>query len=53
VFGQIKQGATPATNAVATIMLLITLAVLFSGQWLTRKGARRGESVVTIVSQAG
>ena len=53
VFGQIKQGVTPATNAVAAIMLLITLAVLFSGQWLTRKGARRGESVATIVANSG
>ena len=53
VFGQIKQGVTPATNAVAAIMLLITLAVLFSGQWLTRKGARRGESVATIVANPG
>jgi spermidine/putrescine transport system permease protein len=53
VFGQIKQGVTPATNAVAAIMLLITLAVLFSGQWLTGRGARKGESVATIVTQGG
>jgi spermidine/putrescine transport system permease protein len=53
VFGQIKQGVTPATNAVAAIMLLITLAVLFSGQWLTGRGARKGESVATIVASSG
>jgi len=53
VFGQIKQGVTPATNAVAAIMLLITLAVLFSGQWLTGRGARKGESVATIVANSG
>ena len=53
VFGQIKRGVTPATNAVAAIMLLITLAVLFSGQWLTGRGARKGESVATIVASSG
>jgi spermidine/putrescine transport system permease protein len=52
VFGQIKTGVTPATNAVAAMMLLITLAVLFGGQFLTRRGARRGESVATIVAQS-
>jgi spermidine/putrescine transport system permease protein len=52
VFGQIKTGVTPATNAVAALMLLITLAVLFGGQFLTRRGARRGESVATIVTEA-
>jgi spermidine/putrescine transport system permease protein len=41
VFGQIRRGVTPATNAVAAIMLLITLAVLLGGQLLTR---RRGSS---------
>jgi spermidine/putrescine transport system permease protein len=41
VFGQIRRGVTPATNAVAAIMLLITLAVLLGGQLLTR---RRGAS---------
>jgi spermidine/putrescine transport system permease protein len=51
VFGQIKTGVTPATNAVAAMMLLITLAVLFGGQLLTRRGVRRGESVATIVAQ--
>ena len=52
VFGQIKTGVTPATNAVAALMLLITLAVLFGGQLLTRRGARRGESVASIVTEA-
>ena len=52
VFGQIKTGVTPATNAVAALMLLITLAVLFGGQLLTRRGGRRGESVASIVTEA-
>ena len=34
-------GVTPATNAVAAIMLLITLSILLGGQLLTR---RRGSS---------
>ena len=42
VFGQIKTGVTPATNAVAAMMLLITLAVLFGGQWLTAARRRSG-----------
>src|SRR5688572_6390506 len=37
VFGQIKRGVTPATNAVAALMLLITLSVLLVGQLLTRR----------------
>ena len=51
VFGQIKTGVTPATNAVAAMMLLITLAVLFGGQWLTSRGGGRGDSVVSIVAE--
>ena len=37
VFGQIRRGVTPATNAVAAIMLLITLSILLGGQLLTRR----------------
>jgi spermidine/putrescine transport system permease protein len=47
VFGQIKRGVTPATNAVAAIMLLITLSVLLVGQVLTRRrGATGGDASV-------
>jgi len=42
VFGQIRRGVTPATNAVAAIMLLVTLALLLGGQWLLARNARRG-----------
>ena len=42
VFGQIKRGVTPATNAVAAIMLLITLSVLLIGQLLTRRRGSTG-----------
>ncbi len=41
VFGQIKRGVTPATNVVATLMLLVTLVLLFGGQWLLGRYARR------------
>ena len=51
VFGQIKTGVTPATNAVAAMMLLITLAVLFGGQLATRRGGGRNDSVVSIVAE--
>ena len=58
VFGQIKTGVTPATNAVAALMLLITLAVLLGGQWLLsrnarRTGARGQTSVAGIVAEGG
>ena len=41
VFGQIHQGVTPLTNAIAAIMLLVTFAVLVIGQWLLGRQARR------------
>jgi spermidine/putrescine transport system permease protein len=44
VFGQIKRGVTPATNAVAAIMLLITLSVLLGGQLLTRRRGSGGQN---------
>ncbi|MFL5725570.1 MAG: ABC transporter permease [Chloroflexota bacterium] len=59
VFGQIRRGVTPATNAVAAIMLLITLSVLFIGQFLLSRNARRTgargsqASVAGIVAETG
>ena len=41
VFGQIRRGVTPATNAVAALMLLVTLGLLLGGQWLLSRQARR------------
>jgi len=41
VFGQIKRGVTPATNVIATLMLLVTLTLLIGGQWLLGRYARR------------
>jgi spermidine/putrescine transport system permease protein len=54
VFGQIKQGVTPATNAVAATMLLFTLSVLGVGQFIVSRSSRRrggGESVASIVAE--
>jgi spermidine/putrescine transport system permease protein len=53
VFGQIRRGVTPATNAVAAIMLLITLSILFVGQILTRRrgGAGRDTSVAGMIAE--
>ena len=46
IFGQVKRGVTPETNAVATMMLAFTLAMLFVGQlvlsWQARRSGRRG-----------
>jgi spermidine/putrescine transport system permease protein len=41
VFGQIRKGVTPATNAVAALMLIVTLGILLIGQWLLTRNARR------------
>ena len=45
IFGQVKRGVTPETNAVATMMLAITLILLFIGQlvliWQSRRAGRR------------
>jgi spermidine/putrescine transport system permease protein len=41
VFGQVKRGVTPATNAVAALMLLITLSILLVGQIILTRNARR------------
>jgi spermidine/putrescine transport system permease protein len=55
VFGQIKRGVTPATNAVAAIMLLITLSVLLIGQLLTRRRGATGKdsSVAGMIAEQG
>jgi spermidine/putrescine transport system permease protein len=41
VFSQIRRGVTPATNAVAALMLLITLTILLIGQFILTRNARR------------
>ena len=41
IFGQVKRGVSPETNAVATMMLVVTLAMLVIGQLVISWGARR------------
>ena len=41
IFGQTRQGVTPLTNAVASMMLLLTLTVLLVGQLVLNRNARR------------
>jgi spermidine/putrescine transport system permease protein len=48
VFGQVHQGITPLTNAIAAVMLLVTITILLIGQaLLTRQSRRRGERGAT------
>jgi spermidine/putrescine transport system permease protein len=56
IFGQVKRGVTPETNAVATMMLAFTLSMLFLGQLVLRwQGRRRGQksSMAGIVAEGG
>ena len=41
IFGQVKRGVSPETNAVATMMLVVTLALLAVGQLALSRNARR------------
>ena len=53
VFSTIRRGVTPATNAVAAIMLLITLSILVVGQYLVWQNARRSGQRGSRASVAG
>ena len=53
VFSTIRRGVTPATNAVAAIMLLITLSILLVGQFLVWRNARRSGQRGSQASVAG
>lgn len=53
VFSTIRKGVTPATNAVAAIMLLITLGILVIGQILIWRNARRSGQRGAQASVAG
>jgi spermidine/putrescine transport system permease protein len=55
VFSTIRKGVTPATNAVAAIMLIITLTILVVGQLIVARNARRsggrsGASVAEMIT---
>jgi len=53
IFGTIKKGVTPATNAVAAMMLLITLTILLVGQLIVWRNARRSGQRGAQASVAG
>lgn len=54
IFGQVKRGVTPETNAVATMMLALTLVTLFIGQavltWQSRRTGRRDSGMAAVVT---
>jgi spermidine/putrescine transport system permease protein len=54
IFGQVKRGVTPETNAVATMMLALTLLTLFIGQavltWQSRRTGRRDSGMAAVVT---
>jgi spermidine/putrescine transport system permease protein len=48
IFGQVKRGVTPETNAVATMMLAATMTILVLGQlFLARQGRAAGRAAAT------
>jgi spermidine/putrescine transport system permease protein len=53
IFGQVKRGVTPETNAVATMILGITLLTLIIGQvlltWQARRAGQRDGGVAAVV----
>ena len=57
IFGQVRRGVTPETNAVATMILGFTLAMLLIGQfvltWQARRAGRRGDTgMASVVTEA-
>lgn len=55
IFGQVKRGVTPETNAVATMILAFTIGMLLIGQlaltWQSRRQGRRGGDMAEIISE--
>jgi spermidine/putrescine transport system permease protein len=53
IFGQVRRGVTPETNAVAAMILGFTLAMLLVGQafltWQARRAGRRGDTGMAAV----
>ena len=57
IFGQVRRGVTPETNAVATMILAFTLGMLFIGQlaltWQSRRRGRRSEGMASMIAEQG
>ena len=56
IFGQVRRGVTPETNAIATMILGFTLGMLLIGQvvvrWQSRRAGRRGDGgIASIVTE--
>ena len=55
IFGQVKRGVTPETNAVATMILAFTVGTLLLGQlalsWQSRKQGGRGGGMASIIAE--
>ena len=55
IFGQIKRGVTPETNAVATLILAFTLGMLLIGQlalmWQSRRQGKSGDMASIIAER--
>jgi spermidine/putrescine transport system permease protein len=57
IFGQVRRGVTPETNAVATMMLALTLLLLLVGQmilvWQARRQGRRSTAAMAgVIAEA-
>ncbi len=50
VFGQVKKGVTPETNAVATMMLALTIGILLLAQFVLARSARRRGTQASMAS---
>lgn len=54
IFGQVKRGVTPETNAIAAMVLAFTIGMLLIGQllliWNGRRSGGRGGSMTSIVA---
>ena len=58
IFGQTRQGVTPLTNAVAAMMLVVTLTILIGGQFVLGRQSRRtgggaGATPIGLVAETG
>jgi spermidine/putrescine transport system permease protein len=55
IFGQVKRGVTPETNAVATMILAFTIGMLLIAQmvltWQGKRQGRTGGDVASMVSE--
>jgi spermidine/putrescine transport system permease protein len=55
IFGQVKRGVTPETNAVATMILAFTIGMLLIGQfaliWQSRRQGRRGGDMASLITE--